>query len=178
MKLEGYTSRFHHSRGSGDMAEFLSVWEETLFGNRILMFFGPVGDDLDVAWTSLGPVIIDFNNWTIPNEKPKKWTGFQPFPTGRDSHCHCHRDCHIKIPMLIRNRFALKFAVPPMPGVQQKIRHWGGDVWRHQGHFRCIFSQMRFFGMIWDAWDDAMRIEIIKYLRAAAPAADPGRMVN
>ena len=34
---------------------------------------------------------------------------------------------------------------------------------------------MRFFGMIWDAWDDAMRIEIIKYLRAAAPAADPGR---
>ena len=125
---------------------------------------------LDIPWTCNHRLFF----WTIPNEKPQKWTGFQPFPTGRDSHWDCHRDCHIKIPMLIRwstgakptmpperNRFALKFAVPPTPGVQHDL----GTEAEMFGDIKAIFvafshrcGSLEWYGMM--MMDDAMRIEI------------------
>ena len=125
---------------------------------------------LDIPWTCNHRLFF----WTIPNEKPQKWTGFQPFPTGRDSHWDCHRDCHIKIPMLIRwstgakptmpperNRFALKFAVPPTPGVQHDL----GTEAEMFGDIKAIFvafshrcGSLEWYGMM--MMDDPMRIEI------------------
>ena len=125
---------------------------------------------LDIPWTCNHRLFF----WTIPNEKPQQWTGFQPFPTGRDSHWDCHRDCHIKIPMLIRwstgakptmpperNRFALKFAVPPTPGVQHDL----GTEAEMFGDIKAIFvafshrcGSLEWYGMM--MMDDAMRIEI------------------
>jgi hypothetical protein len=40
------------------------------------MLFGPVGDDLDVVWTSLGPVIIDFFFGPSPMKNPKNGRDF------------------------------------------------------------------------------------------------------